>query len=102
MPDYIKGPVIEVIDVDTILVTVEFTGNENEQEYRDVERIQIKTLEPPFLKKIKEEKKKLPRLRKKLLNQTVYCYIQGVNKNNEYLSRVVCDGPRFRRKRDRV
>lgn len=102
MNDYIKGPVVEVIDENTILVAVEYVGTDNKKEYQDIERIQIKALEPPFLKKIKEDEKKLPRLKKKLLNQTVYCYIQGTNKKNEYLSRVVCDGPKFRGKRNRV
>ena len=68
MNDYIKGPVIEVIDENTILVSVAYVGTDNKKEYQDIERIHIKTLEPPFLKKIKEEEKRLPRLQKKILN----------------------------------
>jgi len=101
MPDYIKGSVEEVIDSETLLISVDFIGKSNRSEYKDIETVHIEKIEPPFLKNIPKEKCKT-RLEKKLTGVTVYCYILGKNKQGQYNSRVVCDDAEFRGKRKRV
>ena len=101
MPDYIKGSVEKVIDGKTLLISVEFVGGSNRSEYNDIETVSIEKLEPPFLKNIPEEKW-MTRLENKLAGVTVYCYLLGRNSDGQYSARVVCDGPEFRGKRQRV
>lgn len=101
MPDYIKGIVEKIVDEETLLLGVTFIGDTNRSEYNDIETIHIEKLEPPFLKNIPKEKR-LSRLEKKLLGQTVYCYLLGKNKQGQYNAKVVCTGPEFRGKSNRV
>ncbi len=101
MPDYFKGTVEEVISEETLLIGVEFVGESNQHEYGSIETVQIKTIEPPFLKNIHKEKWKV-RLEKKLKGVTVYCYLLGKTKNGTYNAKIVCEGPEFRGKRKRV
>jgi hypothetical protein len=101
MPDYIKGPVDEIIDSETIGVVVEYVGNANRDDYDDYVTIKIKKLDPPFLKKCPEDRK-IKILNEKLLNQTVYCHFTGKRPDGSYTARVTCEGPDYRGKKKRV
>ncbi len=101
MPDYVKGTVEQILAEDRILVQITFVGNTNRAEYEDIEAFTIAKLEPPFLKNIPQSKQ-IARLEKKLLGETVYCYLLGKLESGEYKARVVCDGAKFRGKRKRI
>ena len=101
MPDYIKGVVEQVVDAETISVSVEFIGKSNREEYADYETIHIASLEPPFLKNVSAEDS-VQRLREKLCGVRVYCYLRGRRIDGSYNAKVVCTGSSFRGKRKRV
>ena len=79
MTDTIRGPVIEVITGDTFKLRVTHIGQNNKEEYDNLEIVKIADLDAPELN-VPEGKKAKEALERKLKDKQVRCYVQTRDK----------------------
>jgi len=87
MTDTVRGPVINVVDGDTFDIKVTHTGNQNEYEYNNQERIRIAEIDEPELNTQAGQRSK-EKLERKLIGKEVRCYIQSRDTYSRLVSKV--------------